>query len=250
MQGINKLPYINCEKFIDIKNLKNMNLEICSGIALSEIKAGTYGPGVIEEEKFNNFLKIKSKMLTDVSANSYRWKSMDHNQQNIFSKLYFGLYNPSTVVYLRESKPNVNPLYAYVNKHDENYYGWTKNIDLFPNLKIWLDNLKGNIFKTYGRILFFIHEHDCELLKHRDGIMYQPHKNEFLWLNPMDIKKFYIFDEEKNIKHYVESSAAFFNDLDVHGGDKNNNMTWSLRIDGIFTEKFRKKIKIDKLNYY
>ena len=77
-----------------------------------------------------------------------------------------------------------------------------------------------------------------------------PHKSEFIWINPMGLKKFYIYDEDKNIRHDVTSKAVFFNDLDMHGGEPNSQMTWTLRIDGVFTQQFKEKLGITHLKNY
>lgn len=250
MNGINGNPYIDCKEHLDMESFEKMELEICSGIALSNPKAGVYGPGVKDAERFNNFLLLKGRMYNDPLKNISRWNSMSHDQQNVFAKLYFKLYNPSTVVYLREQIPGVDPLMAYRKKGNGDYFEWTSCAENFPTLVPWLESLKGSVFQDYGRILFFIHEHDCKLLIHRDGMSYVPHKNEFLWLNPGRTKKFFVYDENEDKRHYVETSAAFFNDLDMHGGDPTDHASWSLRIDGEFTDDFRKKLKIDHLDAY
>jgi hypothetical protein len=250
MKGINGQPYVDCQNFIDLETLESLNQEICTGIALSRPHAGVYGPGVVESDKYGNFLTLKTKMNFDPLALKVRWKEMDHDQQNTFLKLYTGLYNPSTTVYLREAKKDIPGIEAYKKKMNPDFFEWTDHIKYFPELEEWLKNLIGPVFKSYGRILFFIHEHDCELLLHRDGIMYYPHKNEFLWLNPMKKKSFYVLDENTNTRHYVDSPVVFFNDLDQHGGDKSNVMTWSLRIDGEFSETFKANLGIQEIEKY
>jgi hypothetical protein len=250
MKGIGGKPYIDCQNHIDIQSLRDMNMEICMGIAASDIKAGVYGPGVVESERYGNFLLMKSKLSRDPASDEYGWNRMTHNQQNIFAKLYFQLYNPSTVVYLREPNKGIDPLLAYRKKAFAESWDWTNNVKHFPKLKVWLDSLIGTVFQEYGRILFFIHEHDCKLLTHRDGVASVPHRNEFLWINPMGIKKFFVYDETSDQRHDVNSPVAFFNDLDMHGGDTNESMTWTLRIDGVFTEEFRRRANIDHLDLY
>lgn len=250
MNGINFKPFIDCQEYINIDTLKLIELEICSGIALSNPQAGVYGPGVADEDKYGSFLTYKTRMAFDPTSVNCRWQEMNHDQQNTFLKLYKGLYNPSTTVYLREAKNDIPGLTAYKNKMNPEYFTWNKNVENFPKLKKWLDNLIGDVFECYGRILFFIHEHDCKLLLHRDGVSYYPHRNEFIWLNPVEKKKFYVLDEKSNTRHYVDSPAVFFNDLDMHGGDSADSMTWSLRIDGVFTEKFREKIGIADVKKY
>lgn len=249
MKGIEGKPYIDCQQFIDMQILQDLELEICSGIALSSPKAGVYGPGIKDSHKFNNFLQLKNKMSRDLKE-EYRWNMMTHDQQNVFAKLYLGLYNPSTVVYLKEPTAGCDPIAAYLKKGNADYFDWTPNSQHFPNLVNWLKSLIGPIFESYGRVLFFIHEHDCKLLIHRDGLSYAPHNTEFLWLNPGSTKKFFIYDENGDNKHYVDTSAAFFNDLDMHGGDPTEYASWSLRIDGRFSADFKKNLGINHLSYY
>ena len=250
MKGISGKPFIDCEAHLDIKYLEDLNLEICTGIAVSDIKAGVYGPGVENAERYGNFMLLRYKMSADKSQVGERWRKMTHNQQNIFAKLYCHLYNPSTVCYLREPSKGSNHLLSYMKKGDETSFEWTNNINNFPNLKVWLDSLIGTVFEQYGRILFFIHDHDCSLVLHRDGMKSIPHKNEFLWINPMGLKKFYVYDEDTETRYDVHAKAAFFNDLDMHGGDVNSQMTWTLRIDGVFTQQFREKLGIADLTTY
>jgi len=250
MRGIGGHPYIDCRDHLDMATLNELNLEICQGIAVSDIKAGVYGPGVVNSDKYGNFMRMKNQMMSDTTEVGERWRRMTHNQQNVFAKLYFHLYNPSTTVYIREPIKGIDPIVAYRKKAYAEPFEWTNNTKNFPKLKAWLDGLIGTVFEQYGRILFFIHEHDCKLLLHRDGIMQVPHKNEFLWLNPTNIKKFYVYDENTEQRHDVNSTAVFFNDLDMHGGDSNQEMTWSLRIDGVFTEDFRRKLNIQDIETY
>jgi hypothetical protein len=250
MKGINGAPYVDCSTVVDISALERMNMEICSGIALSNPKAGVYGPGVKDSKQFNNFLMLKGKLSGDPQEIEYRWNQMTHDQQNTFAKLYLNLYNPSSVVYLREPKKGLDPIMAYLKKGSDEHFEWTSHASHFPSLVPWLEALRGSVFESFGRVLFFIHEHDCKLLIHRDGMSYAPHKNEFIWLNPGNTKRFFIYDEKTDQRHYVDTPAAFFNDLDMHGGDPTNYASWSLRIDGKFHEDFRKKLGIDGLGSY
>lgn len=252
MKGIAGKPYIDCQAAMpeEMERLKDLNLEICHGIATSNIIAGVYGPGIMESEKFGNFLTMKKNIASGMESIGGIWKRLNHNQQNTFAKLYLNLYNPSTVVYLRQPKPGLDPILAYLKKGDEDIFDWTDNIDKFPNLRKWLDDVRGSIFDSYGRIIFFIHEHDCKLLIHRDGMAYRPHNSEFLWLNPTRSKRFFVYDEDTEERHYVDTGAAFFNDLDMHGGDPQGSMSWSLRIDGRFSREFKKRIGIDGMGQY
>jgi hypothetical protein len=250
MNGIDNKPYIDCDNFLNISQLIDLELEICAGIALSKIQSGIYGPGIVNDSRYGNFLKFSEEINSDTTLKEkYKWDLMNQNQKNIFLKLYKNLYSPNNSVYLK-SAPNYASLKQYLDKANHEVYTWDENIKNFPNLKIWLDSLIGTVFKNFGRTMFFLHEHDCELLIHRDGSQYRPHKNEFLWINPIGKKNFFIYDEHNDKKIYVNSKVAFFNDLDMHGGDPNPSMTWTLRIDGVFTDDFKKLLGIQDLSFY
>jgi hypothetical protein len=110
------------------------------------------------------------------------------------------------------------------------------------------------VFKHLGRIIFFKAEHDCLAPFHRDLILpdetdYYDHRHEFIHLRPMLDKPFYIFDGDSK-KLEVTSYSCFFNDQDWHSGGRTNKQTYSLRIDGPFTDEFRKMIGIDHLESY
>jgi hypothetical protein len=74
---------------------------------------------------------------------------------------------------------------------------------------------------------------------------HEVHQREFLYLQPNSLKKFFIIDEDTTEKHYVDCSAAFFNELDYHGADGVPRLTYSVRIDGVFTPEFREAITGD-----
>ena len=49
---------------------------------------------------------------------------------------------------------------------------------------------------------------------------------------------------------YINSNASFWNDQDWHGGEVNAEQEYGLRIDCVFTDKFRKQLGIDNLSEY
>ena len=247
MKGINEQPYVDASAFIDMETISSLEKEICYGIARSNVQAGIYGPGIKNVEQYGNFLGLSAKYakISIPSEERSVYESLNRNQRALFFKLYEELYSASTVVYLRTfTELGIN---SYTDKGKASKTKFTDNAQFFPKTLEWISKLP---FKEVGRVLFFIHEHDCKLLTHRDGTQYTPHSNEFLWINPCGNKNFFIYDEENDVEHTVNSKAAFFNDLDMHGGNPNNKMTWSLRVDGIFTDEFRKQLGIDQLTSY
>jgi hypothetical protein len=247
MQGIKNLPFIDAAPFLPIDELRELEKEICIGIAKSKINAGIYGPGIKNEEIFKSMIGLIKKYSISNDINDQKMlKELSFDQLAIFFKLYENMYSASTVVYIRDFLEQKS-FKSYIKKAKADATGYTDNAKNFPNLIKWISKLP---FTEVGRTLFFLHEHDCKLLIHRDGPSYTPHKNEFLWFNPVGKKTFFIYDELNDKKHFVNTSAAFFNDLDMHGGDPVDSMSWSLRIDGVFTPEFRKQLGIENLEKY
>lgn len=263
IKGINGSPYFNLDKFLDINTFVNLHGEISKGIVLSKYKkegnivkpAGGLEPGgwippfkpscVALQEYYmlpdNDPIKIAGKELGE----------MNNRDQFIqYLKLTLGGYDAYQFVFLKTEEG------GWDSRFDEKE--WTEDSKYFPNFKIWLENLvHSNIFKHLGRILIFKQEHDCLPVCHRDsygsdiGVHgYENHRSEFIHLTINNQKKLFLWDPETDKKIYVESRACWFNDLDWHGSDRNVTQTYSIRIDGQFTEDFRRKLGIDHLDHY
>jgi hypothetical protein len=136
----------------------------------------------------------------------------------------------------------------------------TEEAEYFPNVVKWVEHMiTDGIFEHIGRVIFFHCEADGMPFEHRDldannGVFendfYTPHRNEFIHIRPNTKKAFYVWDPEKKNKVYFNTCAAWWNDQDWHGGEQIKEQSYSLRIDGKFTEAFRKRIGIDHLDTY
>lgn len=247
MYGINGKPYISLDEHIDVEGFTSLHDKMCYGIALSYWDQGNYGPGVYERDKVNDLFWLEADLFNKRHPDWQKVAGMrffDINQKRKYLKLKYGVYNPSHTVYLK--KPQGRD-YHSIAKADAN--PWTDNATHFPELTKWI---KEQPFESIGRVIFFIHEHDCDLVKHSD-LKYskepsqrytadQPHETEFIWIRPTMDKSFFVYNEATDEKIYVKGHSAWFNSYDVHGGDREPVMTFSLRIDGVFTDNFRKKL--------
>ena len=114
----------------------------------------------------------------------------------------------------------------------------------------------GSVFEDIGRVIFFHCEADGIPFEHRDldaknGVdIVKPHRNEFIHIRPNTKKAMYLWDPETKDKTYLNTRAAWWNDTDWHGGERIMEQSYSLRIDGKFTEAFRKQLGIDHLENY
>ena len=246
--GIDGRPYLDLTKFVDIDGLRSLHKDICFGLAKSKFSTTIYGPGLGDLAERKSFLDLAKNYSNSTDTYDKEiYSSLDWNQRAIFFKLYEDMYNASSVVTLRDMPPEKR-IENYFKKGLEEFTVPTDNAKHFPKVLDWISNI--SIFEQVGRVVFFMNEHDCTLQMHMDAPKYFPHNEEFIWINPTGKKRFWLLDPATSEKTYVDSPVAFFNSLDWHGGDAIPTFTYSLRIDGKFTNTFREQIGIAHLKHY
>lgn len=259
IRGINSQPYINLDPHIDIEGFKSLHYKICKGIVMSEYKkeGNIVKPGgfTIEDtlpikptykaiEEYNSL--PDDHEIKKIGRELGEWNNRD--KFVLFLKLALGAYDPYQFIFLKTEAG------GWETRFEEK--AWTPDIQYFPELKEWLENLvTSGVFKFLGRIIIFKAEHDGFTIMHRDLILpdetdYYNHRHEFIHLRTRLDRDFYIWDSETDTKVLTKNHAIFFNDQDWHNGGRCSVQTFSIRIDGEFTDEFRKKIGIDHLDYY
>ena len=67
--------------------------------------------------------------------------------------------------------------------------------------------------------------------------------HEFFWVRTNTDKPFYLLDPQTSEKRYVSGHAAWFDTVNqYHGADATGELAWSIRVDGRFTDDFRRQI--------
>lgn len=265
IKGINGHRYIDMEPYLDMKRFDELQPEIYRGFAEARefAKEGTWmAPGfTFEDMSYQYNWKPIYKAMEEFLAlpdddpikkggiDLYR-DFKDYKVRNKFTrylKMATGAYDPYIYYFLWE-EGDWNDRPGERQMTEESKY--------FPNVVDWVLKLKGPIFEHIGRVIFFHLEHDGLPFEHRDldannGVnVVMPHRNEFIHIRPDTRNQFYIWDPETKCKYGINTRAAWWNDVDWHGGNKVMAQTYSLRIDGKFTEEFRKKLGIDHLETY
>lgn len=266
IKGINNQTYIDMEPYLDMDMFDKLQPEIYKGFALArhEAKEGTWmAPGFTFEDMSykhnwkpiyqamqefqqldnNDPIKLAGLELMPKDFKNFR-------ERNIFTrylKMAMGAYDPYIYYYLWE-EGSWDDRTAARKLTDEAQY--------FPGTVKWIESMVGDIFEDIGRVIFFHCEHDGLPFEHRDldaknGMnVVKPHRNEFIHIRPDTRNQFYLWDPEKKMKYGLNTRCAWWNDVDWHGGNKVMAQTYSLRIDGKFTEEFRKKLGVDHLESY
>jgi hypothetical protein len=260
IRGIDNKPYINLDPYLDIAGLKSIHYQICKGIVLSDYKKEG---NIVRPGGFDNAYDLTFKP-TFQALDEYYALPEDHEIRRVgqeigdentnrdkfvlYLKLALGAYDPYQFIFLKTEEG------GWESRFEEKQ--WTPDVKYFPELRKWLEKLiEDNIFQHLGRIIIFKAEHDGKTSLHRDLVYpdetdYFDHRHEFIHLRTRLDRPFYIWDREKDRRILTDAHAIFFNDQDWHNGGEANVQTFSIRIDGVFTQEFRKKIGIDHLNYY
>ena len=266
IRGIGGQPYINLDPFLDIDGFKNLHPEICKGFALARdyAKEGTWmKPGFDWKDAsyivnwkpiykaVEEYLALPETDPIRVAGDPMYFTDLSNfKNRNTFTrylKMAMGAYDPYIYYFLWEE-----------GSWDDRTASrkLTEEAEYFPNVVKWVEQLQGTVFEHIGRVIFFHCEADGIPFEHRDldaknGIdIVKPHRNEFIHIRPNTKKAFYLWDPESKDKTYLNTRAAWWNDVDWHGGERIMEQSYSLRIDGKFTEAFRKQLGIDHLESY
>ena len=266
IHGINNHPYLNMEPYLDMDKFEKLQPEIMSGFALARdcAKEGTWmTPGftfdnmsyIVNWKPIYKAMEEFMSLPDDDPIKQHGMKLMpsdfkNFHQRNKFTrylKMAMGAYDPYIYYYLWEEG-------SWDDRTAPRKL--TPEAEHFPNVVKWVESLVGNVFEDIGRVIFFHCEADGIPFEHRDldakNGMDQtfPHRNEFIHIRPNTKKAFYLWDPETKNKTYLNTRAAWWNDQDWHGGERIMEQSYSLRIDGKFTEEFRKTLGIAHLESY
>jgi hypothetical protein len=143
--------------------------------------------------------------------------------------------------------PGSRMIYLAQSKLPDNYFDldktelWTRAPE--ASEFYWLmDFIETLPFKSTGRMLIMYDDIARPVTAHRDHTSTET-CHEFIWFRTNMNKPFYMFNHQTNEKKYVESYSAWFDTVNqFHGTDAGEGLTFSIRVDGIFTDEFRKRI--------
>lgn len=254
---INSKPYVSFDEHVDIEGLNNLKIKLCK--AFNDSWLG---------------LKIGCQILPAVAGSGPNWpKEHEGEELSAALKRIAGDNTAPGHAEVHEYLATGKPSYAltflklitdaqgigynmfikqpttqhYADKHlaSKNKEGpFYENFKFFMD---WVDEQK--IFSEVGRTLIFYNDQDQKCITHRDHspINKVTDPDEFIWINMfMDRKAFFVEDKDANKKYYINSQVAWFDTANWHGSDSSAYSAFSIRVDGIFTDAFKKKIKYKK----
>ncbi len=247
-KGIKGKPYIDLSNLIDHKSFLDLHPEICRGFAIGKQDAAVGSLDVpdgfmnleVYGDSFYPLHKAYQKFLTlqdDDPIKVYGKGLSDADLANYlkFALKGYDLYSFHFLIDFKEGWRTNNPL-----------YGITPAAKYFPSVTKWLESLIDlNVFSHIGRAAFFIQEAGGISFEHKDPSVdpeFPDVLSEFIHIRPNLNRPFYIRDKNTLEKFYINTCIGYWNDQDWHGGDTVLEPSYSFRVDGIFTDSFRKKI--------
>lgn len=121
----------------------------------------------------------------------------------------------------------------------------TTEADNFSLLMEFIETLP---FKAFGRMLIIYDDAPRPVPAHRDHLDTDI-CHDFIWFRTNLRKPFYMLNHKTGEKKYVESYSAWFDAVNqFHGVDAWEGLSFSIRIDGIFTNEFKAQIPKPKFN--
>lgn len=241
LRGIFGQPYLDLSQYVNLQEFDKLHPEICRAFVLGKNHAGQGNLQLDKSDQENVNLDTycgevnpvwlmyeQYLKLPDNDPIKLAGKDLDEEQLILYIKYAFGAYNPwqvYTVFYEEHDLRVRSPIY-----------------EMFPGLVKWINELP--IFSKITRAYFLLIEQDGISIEHCDPSEHPDIPREFIHIKSCDSRPFYVRETKDSEKIYMDTRVSYFNDQDWHGGEGSKKTTYSLRIDGSFTEEFRKKLEV------
>ncbi|MCA1619430.1 MAG: hypothetical protein LC795_09005 [Acidobacteria bacterium] len=150
-------------------------------------------------------------------------------------------------------RPGTRMIYLSRSSQPDSYYDldrpelWepTPEAKEFAELSEFIRSLP---FASTGRMLIMYDDAPRPVTPHRDHDVVEV-CHEFVWFRTNLSKPFYMLDHRTREKLYVSSHSAWFDTVNqFHGSDACDGLTFSVRVDGRFTDEFRSLIPRPRVN--
>jgi hypothetical protein len=253
MKKILKQDYLNFDEHLDIDSLVNMKEQLCAAFCDAWLGLGK-----------------GNQALPAVAGHTLNWPANTHKGIELSAAVRHAFKNPDALGHekVKNYIENGHPIYANMfmklitdsqgigynifirqptthDYNDKHLAAKTKESLFYDKFVFFVDWVNAqDIFKEIGRIVIFFNDQDQYCLKHRDRSLVNTVLNpdEFIWINVFqDRKKFYIEDELGN-RSYLNGYVNWFDTANWHGSEASPFAAFSIRVDGVFSKAFMKRI--------
>jgi len=226
--------FVDLDQYVDTERFERLHERMCEGIA----RSWHLSEPVVIGSKESQY---------DMTLSEVEFAKSEHPEDETLKRLLSYQHREAAYQYVRFRYPTMALgrkilLRTYVDYHN----GFARkhlarlNHDMpaysyFPELKQFISDLP--IFSEVGRVIIFLTDGNAKAEIHCDYADGKSRKDQFLWLNPRRAKRFFVLDTEFN-KRYLTGIANTFDNASWHGGDPSPYATFTVRIDGRFSQKF------------
>lgn len=165
-------------------------------------------------------------------------------------KFYTG---PYTLNGFEPGRPGSKMIYLSYSERPDEYFDLDKTELWHPTedaneFSLLMDFIRTLPFQATGRMLIMYDDVFRAVPPHRDHIETEI-CHEFIWFRTNFKKPFYMLNNKTHERKYVDSYTAWFDSVNqYHGSDGYDGLSFSIRVDGKFTEEFRSKIPRPRAN--
>jgi hypothetical protein len=165
-------------------------------------------------------------------------------------KFYTGPYKLNDKI---PDRPGSRMIYLAYSEQPDSYFDLDKTELWHPTeaaneFALLMDFIRTLPFQATGRTMIMYDDAAREVPAHRDHVETDI-CHEFIWFRTNKKKPFYMFNYQTGEKKYVESYSAWFDSVNqFHGSDGHDGLSFSIRVDGKFTDEFREKIPQPEFN--
>lgn len=237
-------PYIDLAKHIDLTEFDSLHSVICRGITsakhlsyhgIQKIHAGSINPNG-QGTSVKPLYEIRSLWddLPDSDPLKANGQGLDYNQLTTYLKYALGAYD----LYFNYKILDAGFQETGIGEMDSHFSELIKWILNFQSLGIFkvLHSASLMVLEAGG----IPWEHcDPETLDEEDFIP------EFIHIKTDLDRPFYMLDINTGNRTYINTRVAWWDERDWHGGEPINRPTYTLRINGRFSDDFKRKILIN-----
>jgi hypothetical protein len=247
-------------RFIEeAKQIENQNMKTKTQTTGSNVNKNKLAEDTLVFEPVDARIKYPSYKSFDEFIDVERLRALDGyiNQrirrrlqaQNDY-KFYTGPYKLDTSI---PDRPGSRMIYLAYSELPDSYFDLDRTEIWHPTeaaneFALLMDFIRTLPFQATGRMMIMYDDVPRVVPAHRDHVETEI-CHEFIWFRTNKRKPFYMLNHQTGEKKYVESYSAWFDSVNqFHGSDACEGLSFSIRVDGKFTDEFRERIPKPEVN--
>ena len=249
LRGVNGQPYLDLSPLVNTEDFEKLHPYICRSFAKAkhlssqsslDVPDGFFHLDVYKDANFKPLWKGYREYckLSDTDPIKLYSKDLSENELATYLKYVTGGYDLYQFYVLCDFQPGWR-----TTPFNQTYKAIA---EFFPEVVTFINSLvQQKIFYSIGRASFFVQEAGGISFEHKDPAVDPENPeimSEFIYFRPNLNRPFYVRNSSTFEKTYINTTVAYWNDQDYHGGDTVLEPSYSFRVDGVFTKEFKEKI--------